>query len=187
MTEPTRYSPAAMNYGKAVIELADEQKTSPEAIAGELRDLRKLVESDEMFRMYLADPAIGHVQRWNVLKKVFGGRVTPIALHLLGVLNEKDRLGLLAEVSGAFDELLDQRLGRVEVDLIVAQKLTPDQLEDARKRIATALKREPVIHVYVDDKIIGGLVLRIQDQLIDASVRHQLEAMKDRLLAAGPK
>ena len=50
--------------------------------------------------------------------------------------------------------------------------------------MSQALKKDAVVHQYVDESIIGGLVLRVQDQLIDASVRHQLDAMKQRLLAA---
>ena len=60
-------------------------------------------------------------------------------------------------------------------------------LEQVRKRISQALKKDAIIHQYVDEKIIGGMVLRVDDKLIDASVKYQLEAMKRKMLAATPR
>ena len=77
-------------------------------------------------------------------------------------------------------------LGTVEVDLTVARRLMTDELERVRQRLATAMAASRA-HQYVDESIIGGMVLRVQDRLIDASVRYQLQAMKDRLIAAAPK
>ena len=107
--------------------------------------------------------------------------------NFLGLLNSKGRLGLLREIIDEYDDLLEAQLGNVEVDFTVAQKLTPEQLETARQRVSSAIGRNAVIHQYVDESIIGGLVLRVQDKLIDASVRQQLESMKRQLLAAATK
>jgi F-type H+-transporting ATPase subunit delta len=187
MKPTTHYSQSALNYAKAVLELAEESKLPLESVGQELSALREMVETNETFRLYLADPAISSVERGQVLKRVLSGKVSPVLLQVLGVLNDKGRLPLLREVANAYDELLDEKLGKVEVDMTVAQKLSPDQLEQARKRIGEALKRDAVVHAYVDENIIGGMVLRVGDQLIDASVKYQLQAMKEKLLAARAK
>jgi F-type H+-transporting ATPase subunit delta len=87
----------------------------------------------------------------------------------------------------AFNDLLEEQLGNVEVDVTVAQRLDAGQLEQVRQRVSQALGRAAVVHQYVDESIIGGLVLRVQDKLIDASVRFQLDQMRRRLLQAVPK
>ena len=186
MHEPTHYSQAALSYARALMQLADEQKLPVEQIGEDLSGLRELVDSDQTFRLYLADPGISAAERWQVLKRVFDGKLSPIVLRVLGVLNDKGRLRLLREVTEAYGELLDERLGKVEVDLIVAQRLAPEQLAEARQRVSAALGREAVVHTYVDENIIGGIVLRVGDKLIDASVRHQLQALRERLLARAP-
>src|SRR5256885_2233129 len=61
-----------------------------------------------------------------------------------------------------------------------------DEKQQARA-ISQALKKDAIVHQYVDEKIIGGMVLRVDDKLIDASVKSQLEAMKRQLLAATPR
>ena len=57
----------------------------------------------------------------------------------------------------------------------------------AMQHALTALGKDAVVHQYVDEAIIGGLVIRVGDKLIDASVRNQLSAMRQQLLAAAPK
>jgi F-type H+-transporting ATPase subunit delta len=73
------------------------------------------------------------------------------------------------------------------VDVTVAQRLTSEQFEEVRRRVGQTLKREVVLHQYVDESIIGGMVLRIQDRLLDASVRAQLQALRRKLLSAKHK
>src|SRR5207302_9578296 len=101
--------------------------------------------------------------------------------------NQKNRLGSLGAIIDAYKDLLEDKLGRVEVDLTVALPLADDQLAQAQQRISAALKKEAVVHTYVDESIIGGVVVRVDDKLIDASVRHQLQAMKQRMLEKMPK
>jgi F-type H+-transporting ATPase subunit delta len=184
MTESTHYSQAALSYAKALLELAEEQKLSLESIGQEMSSLHEVIDGDDSFRLFLADPSVSHERRWNTLKGVLEPRVSKVILHLLGVMNDKGRLGLLREVADAYGDLLDQKLGKVEVDVTVAAKLSPEQAEEVRQRVSTALVRQAVIHLYVDESIIGGMVLRVGDQLIDASVRNQLQSLKERLLSA---
>src|SRR4051794_17639946 len=102
MTEPTHYSQAALSYARALLELAEEQKLQLESVGQEMDGLREIVENDETFRMYLADPSISPETRWALLKRVLNSRLSTVVLHVLGVLNEKGRLSLLREVTLAY-------------------------------------------------------------------------------------
>jgi F-type H+-transporting ATPase subunit delta len=185
MHKDNHQSPLATSYAKALLELANESKQT-EAIGEELRDLRQILDTNPLFAQILADPAIGRDERWQLISRVFQGRASQLMLNFLGVVNEKGRLALVPAIAGAYDDLLDEQYGKVEVDVTVAERLGQDQLETVRQKISAALKRDAVVHQYVDPSIIGGLILRVQDQLIDGSVRAQLTAMRRRLLAASP-
>jgi F-type H+-transporting ATPase subunit delta len=187
MAHTTHFSPTAFNYARALLELANEGQRQAEPIAEELRDIRQVIDANPNFALYLADPAISQSDRGAAMQRIFGGRISKLVLDFLGVLNEKDRLNLFGEIVGAYLELLEQQLSKVEVDVTVAQRLDDQQLEQVRQRVSQALKRDAVVHQYVDDSIIGGMLLRVQDQLIDASVRYQLQSIKDRMLASALK
>jgi F-type H+-transporting ATPase subunit delta len=174
-----------MSYAEALLELANEEKKAVE-IGQELRDIRQIVDTLPAFAQILADPAISTGEREKLIRDALDGRASKLLVNFLLLCNEKGRLSLLSAIAGAYDELLDQQQGKVEVDVTVARKLSAEQLTNVGKKVGAALKRDAVVHQYVDPEIIGGLILRFQDQLIDGSVRAQLVAMRQKLLSAKP-
>jgi F-type H+-transporting ATPase subunit delta len=186
MAKADHNSPIAVRYAKALLQLGNERQTA-EQIRADLVALRELIDKNPTFAAILSDPAVSEATRAALIERTFKGRANPMVVNFLGLMNNKGRLGLLREVTEAYDDLLEEQLGNVEVDVTVAQRLSPEQLEQVRQRVGKAIGRNAVIHQYVDESIIGGLVLRVQDKLIDASVRYQLETMRRQLLAAAPK
>jgi len=186
MKAQEHYSQVAVAWAQALLELANERKQAEE-IGRELSQIGELVQQDEQMRVFLANPAVGEIERGDVIKRTFGGRIDPMLVNFMLLLNTKRRLAILSEIAAAYDDLIEEQLGKIEVDVIVAQKLSAEQLEEVRQRVGAALKKDAVVHQYVDDSIIGGLVIRVQDQVIDASVKAQLTAMKRQLLTARTK
>jgi F-type H+-transporting ATPase subunit delta len=190
MQDETFHSPVVITYAEALLELAAGQSDSPagpETIGQELAALRKITLADPLVMPLLVDPAIGHEERHNLLNRVFSGRLSTLLMNFLYVLCDKGRLNLLPSIAGGYQELLDKRLGKVEVDVTVAHRLDDASLETVRQSVGAALKRDVVIHQYVDEKILGGMILRVQDKLIDGSVRTQLASMREKILASRPK
>lgn len=179
-------NPTAVAYARSLLELANERNQADE-IGQEMAGIREIVEQQPTFAAFLADPGIAGSERTATLEKVFKGRASPLVWNFLGVVNNHGRMRMLGAIAQAFGDLLDEQRGNVEVDVTVAQKLTADQLEQVRQRVSAALGKNAIVHQYVDENIIGGLVLRVEDRLIDASVKYQLEAMRERLLAARKK
>lgn len=186
MREVTHYSTTAFAYAESLLSVANDQKQA-EAIDAELEALVGIIEQDALFKQFLSDPAIGLEQKNGLLQRVFKSRVSPLLWNFLHVLSQRDALPLFTEIAGAYGQLLEKQLGKVEVDVTVAQKLSNEELENVRQRISSALKRDAVVHQYVDDSIIAGLVLRVGDTMIDASVKSQLQTLRHQLLAAGVK
>ena len=185
-SEQQHPSPSAVAYAQSVLELANEQK-QPEPIGQELASLRQLLDENPQVREVFTNPAVSAEDRQGLIEKAFRGNISPLLYNTIGVLNTHDRLGLLSQIAQAYSDLLDEQLGKIEVDLTVALKLDNDQLEAARKQISQTLGRDAVVHQYVDERIIGGSIIRVGDKLIDASVRYQLAAMKKQLLESAPK
>ena len=186
MAKTTHNSPLALAYAQALLELA-QQSNQVEPIGQELAQLREVVEQNKTFGLFLADPGISEAEHGETLKRIFGGKLNPLLMNFIGVLNQKGRLKSIVQISAAYDDLLDELLGKIEVDVTVAQRLTDAQLDEVRRKVSDALKKEAVVHQYVDDRIIGGLVLRVEDRLIDGSVKAQLDAMRRQLLTVKTK
>jgi F-type H+-transporting ATPase subunit delta len=186
MASQTHNSATAVTYARSLLELAQE-KNQADSIGKDLAGIAEVLQTNATFDAFLRDPGISVAERTRVIDTVLKPSIDPLLANFLGVLNARNRMGILGEIASAYDDLLDEASGKIEVDVTTAQQLSPEELEEVRQKVSTALKKDAVIHQYVDESIIGGLVLRVQDKLIDASVRSQLQTMKRQLLAARPR
>lgn len=175
----------ASQYARALLDLANERQQAT-AVAEEMRGIKEILDATPSFASFLRDPGISEQEREQTLQRIFADRVSPLVYNTMRVMNAKGRLGLLAQLAEQYQEMLDEQMGKIEVDVTVAQRLDPETMELVRQRVSSALKKDAIVHQYVDESIIGGLVLRVEDKLIDGSVRAQLDAMKRRLMQAAP-
>jgi F-type H+-transporting ATPase subunit delta len=184
---PTQIDALAGVYARSLFELAQKAGGQDKIteVLGELEQICELLRSDKSFREFFASPLMGQEARGQSIRGIFGNRVTDLTLRFLLVLNDKNRLGHLEQIFAAYDRLIQEAFGRVEVDVYTAAPLGSQQMEMLRDRIRQAISREPVLHPYTEPSMLGGLKLRIGDQLIDGSVAGKLRRMKRDLLSSG--
>ncbi len=173
-------------YATAAFELADNDPSiSPEDLLGEIEDILEIARADKNFSEFLASRLIDSNKRDNALQSMLGGKVSPLTLNFLRQLNRKDRLGHIIAITGALDELVQARYGRVEVDVFSATPMAPDALDRIKHKLSESLGKEVILHPYTDSAMLGGIKIRIGDRLIDASVRAELARMRESLLKKG--
>jgi F-type H+-transporting ATPase subunit delta len=174
----------SMVYARSLFELA-ESAGGPQQVqqaAAELEQIAELARGDRAFREFLTSPLIDKSRRAASLERIFRGRVSDLMLRFLQVLNQKRRLGRFESVAEAMDHLMHEAFGRVEIDLFTAARLGAAQREQITLRIREALGREPVVHAYIEPAMIGGVKLRVGDQLIDGSIASRLKAIQTSLV-----
>ncbi len=169
-------------YAEALLNEAQKQGQEQEI----LEELRALI--NEVFRNhpeleeFLIHGAIGRENKEQVIQSSFGGRASELLVNLLLVLNEHDRLALLRECAFQYSELLDERRGRVRVQVRSAVALTAEQEQRLRGELQQAFRVEPVLEPEVDPELLGGLVVRVGDWVYDASVRTRLENLRNEII-----
>ena len=180
----TQTDAVARLYASSLYELADNAggPDKVQEVGDELEQVCELARSDSSFREFLASPVIENDARSEAIQKMFGERVTDLTLRFMLVLNAKGRLGHFETVTAAYDELVQEAHGKVEVDVWTASPLGSDQLDMLKGRVKDALGREPIFHQYTDESMIGGMRMRVGDQLIDGSVSTRLRRLRESLL-----
>ena len=173
----------AQVYARSLYELADQAGGREKIleVGQELEQICELARENHAFREFLASPIIERQRRSAAVGRVFRNAVTDLTLRFLLVLNAKDRLGHLAVIGEAYDQLVHATFGRIEVDVYTAGALDAAQLEAVKTRLGKALGKEAVLYPYVDPSMIGGIKLRVGDQLIDGSVATRLRRMRQTL------
>lgn len=177
------FSPSARAYAVALLELASESN-SAEAIGAELNAIGQVLKDNPTVGLYLADPNVSEDERARTLKTAFTGRVPALLSNFIGVVNSKGKAPLLGEIAAAYAALLDEKLGKIEVDVTTAKPLDAAGVEEVRQLVNKALNKNAIIHATVDESLIGGLVLKVGDQMIDGSVKTQLQTLQRKLLTA---
>jgi F-type H+-transporting ATPase subunit delta len=175
-------------YAKSLFELAESEggQARLESLNGELDELVELTRANADLSEFLSSRIIGVEERARSLNAIFGGgKVSDLLLRFLQVLNRKERLNRLLSVIAAYDQMVQERFGRVEINVFTRMPLADDQKASLAARLHSALGREPVLYAYTDPSMIGGIRMQVGDRLIDASIRTQLRAMKDLMTGEG--
>jgi F-type H+-transporting ATPase subunit delta len=175
-------------YAKSLLEVCDKQggNAVAEACAAELAQLAEMIRADRRFGEFLKTPIIGEAARRASIERIVQGKVSDLVFRFVMVLANHGRAGRIADVADAFDALMQERLGRVEVDMFTVDgKAGDDVIATVKARVKEAFSKDAVLHQYADPSMIGGVKLRIGDQLIDGSVATQLRNMRETVSSRG--
>ncbi len=183
-TSERRTDQVSRAYAQALFEMAEEKGVLDE-VADEMDQVGDLLRSQPALWHLMESPALTVGERADSLKRLFEGQLTDVLYRFLQVLNHKHRLDALKGITQAFSDLVANRRGLVEVDAFVPERLSTSEAEQVSQRIGQILKRQVVLHQYVDESLIGGIKLRVGDRLIDGSVATQLRRLREQLERTG--
>jgi F-type H+-transporting ATPase subunit delta len=176
-----QYSPIERTYAEALLGAARRLGIVQRAME-EARVLLKVVKQNPRLLLFLESPHISAQEKQELLDRVFKGRLSPLMVNLLHVLAARRRTTYLDETLELFQELVEQSEGLWRVQVTTAHELN---FQD-KVRLKTALekftKRQLKIEYNIDPRLIGGLVCRLRDFQIDASLRNALNGIRYRLL-----
>ncbi len=169
-------------YAQAAFKLALENNAS-EAWKEALGDLAGLA-ANEQLMMFLESPRLPSEAKKSILQKGLG-KVNPLAFNLALLLVQKGALRLSGNILAQFNQLLDDHLGVERAKVISAVPLDEASKEAISGGLGQLLDRKVAVETEVDSSIIGGLVARVGDMLIDGSIRQRLNTLKKQLVDAG--
>ena len=176
----------ARNYADTLLALA--QRNGGTATAQEFlvaaEGLAALLESEPRIRAFLSTPAISVEAKKNALRGALAGRVPELFLRFVLLVVDKRRDGLLREIARAYRDRVDEMMGRVRVDVQISHAPDAELQEEIRASLASRLGREVIPTFIVDPELLGGMVLRVGDQILDGSVRSQAAGLRRRLMEA---
>ena len=165
----------ARRYAEAAFEIA-ERDDSMEAWTTALGIADERLTGEEAMRL-LSNPSIAATARTDVLERILGDDVTGAPRNLLALMVQRGRFEQLPAVIREFGRLYRQREGIVEATVTSASALDATELEVLQARLETLTGARIELAQAVDPAILGGVVVRVGDQLIDGSVRGRLERL----------
>jgi F-type H+-transporting ATPase subunit delta len=160
-------------YGNAMFQLAQETG-QVERTQDELIVVAEVLRGQSDFVKLLMSDTLRSDEKRAIIQRVFGDRVSPLSLHFLYVLSRRNRMGFLAGIADFYEVLADGLKNCQRVEVTLAKSLPGEQLEQLRLKIKDAIQAEVKLKVNIDPGILGGMVLRQGDIMIDNSARTVL-------------
>ncbi len=175
-------STGARAYAEALLNLA-ERDGKADAVLDELEAVQsEILDHYPTLAEQLRSPSVQAAEKDRLLVTILSGRADEMTVKFLRLLNRNGRLELLGPILRQGRTLRDRRLNRRAVLVQSAVELDDVQRHQLIERLRTQLGAEPVVRYEVDPTLLGGLVVRLGDQVYDASLRAQLKRMRRRLI-----
>ncbi len=153
------------------VELFSEELAQAAAVFEDYPDYLKL----------LTTPSIPLPEKQETLKKVFGGKAHDYVLNFLLLLTEKRRIGLISEICKAYRDQYYFEEGIAEVIAVTASPMGKELQDKLRKKMCDVTGKKVILKNEVDPKLIGGIVVRIENRQVDTSVKTRLAEIAQQM------
>ncbi len=177
MREPT----IARNYAQALFAAA-EPGDQTERFAAALEALVGAVEADERVRQALDSPRVPKATKMAIVERALAGWAPSRFVRFVVAVVRRGRQGLLGAISREYQLLTDVKFNRVHAGVTLARPADAEFREAIRRRLAAALGKDVVPHFHENPALLGGVLLRVGDRVMDGSLRRKLKQLRRQML-----
>ena len=149
----------------------------------ELFTVARAIEGNDALRDALGDPHLPAERRQQIIEELLGSRSSDVTLALASMVVAAGRGRELPDIVDALLELSGAQVGRQVAEVRSAIDLTEDQQQRLAASLKTATGSDVDVRVVVDPTVVGGLEVRVGDQVIDGTVRRRLSQLRESLSA----
>ncbi len=173
-------SGVAKRYAVALFNAAVGQDIADQ-VQDDLSSFTTLLETNPSFRGYLESPQILTEHKKQLVVDALGDRTAGLFIKFLLLLIDKKRLQHTEEIADAYRQLFEQLQGVLEAKIITAVELDAELEQKTLEKLEKETGKTIRLKKTVDPDIIGGMIVVVDDDIIDGSIRHKLDKMKKSL------
>jgi F-type H+-transporting ATPase subunit delta len=171
----------ARNYAETLLALARKAEDL-EGWGRLIAEVSAAIEGDVRLRRFLEAPQIAAEQKIEILSKAFADRLPRLMVRFLQALVRNRRQNLIPEIAIEYQNLVDEASGRLHAQVTLAREPQAEDRESLARQLSKTFGRTVVPHVVVNPAILGGVVVRVGDRVMDGSVRKRLATLRAKLV-----
>lgn len=168
-------------YTKALFQTAEEEKKSS-VVYNDIIALEGIIKESPEFAEFLISPVLKESEKEKIIIQLFKESLDPLSLNFISLLIKNKREQHLPSICRCYQNLHKEKSGIQEGSILTAIPLEKKYKEEINQLIRRKFNVDIDLEEKVDPSIIGGFVLRIEDQQIDASISSQLKKIKTQLI-----
>lgn len=171
----------ADRYAEALFELAKENDLV-DRMDQELTLMTQTIAENSDLRVLFAHPLVAREDKKSLAVKIFGPHLNQLTLNFVQLLFDKNRGHIIELIQARFHHLASRMAKRLTVQLTTAVPIAPEEIEHFRSRLEQEWDRKLEIEHQVDAGILGGARMKVEDQVIDGSIRGALDRLRDDMI-----
>lgn len=174
------------NYAETLLVLAgrNDGGSAREEWGTLIESLGAAMREDQKLRTFLESPKISAGQKIDVLGKALGKRVPRAFLRFVETVVVKRRQMLIPAIAAEYRALIDAAEDRVHVSVTVAREPAAGEREALTKQLSRLFGKRVVPHLTLNPAILGGVIVKVGDTVMDGSVRRRLATLRSRMIAS---
>jgi len=170
---------SAIRYAKALLEMAVEKK-AVDAILSDMQQITQMAESSRDFIIFLSSPVINEDKKITILNKLLKN-TQPLTSAFISLITKNGRAPILHFIASGFISLVEQHRGIVSGTITSAFALDEQSRKKILSKLAATIPGELQLTEKINPALIGGFIITIGDNQIDASVSQQLKNLRQEL------
>jgi F-type H+-transporting ATPase subunit delta len=171
----------ARNYGEALF-LVAERHDAAEEYAGILTALAAVMETDETVRVAFESPRVPKATKQQILSTALADIAPAPFVRFLDAVVKRGRQALFPAIAEQFAGLVDDKMNRVHVGVTLAREPNDELRQVIQERLSAVLAKEAVPTYREDPEILGGMIVRVGDRIMDGSLRRRMVSLRQRML-----
>jgi F-type H+-transporting ATPase subunit delta len=168
-------------YARALLDITEESAIT-DKILQDLDMIKRMINSSKELDNLIHSPVIADWKKKNIFKELLENNTSPITLTFIELLIDKGREDLIEAIIAKFHEINDLKQNRVNIEVTSATELT----EAIKSKVVTKLTEttsKTIIPTYITDPTVkGGISIRVNDWVYDATLKTQLRLLKENLI-----
>lgn len=169
-------------YAKALMQFAKE-KNALEQVSEDMLFLENTLLSSKDLKTVLKSPVINPKKKSAILTDIFGKTSDVVSMEFMLFVINKNRANILYDIAKIYNEIRNTKLNRVNADIASSIDLNDEQKNELLKQLTSFSKKEIIPNFKIDESLIGGFTIKMNDTVIDASVKQQLIKLRKNLVS----
>jgi len=170
----------ARRYAEAFFSIAQEAGKIDE-YQSELEKVIQTVTEVEGMNEYLAHLLVPAKEKKDLIQKVFAEQLSPMTMNFILMLVDKRRESYLEVIYREFVEMADESRNIKKAELFAAREVPADELAELEQKLSSSTGKNVTLKMTVDPSLLGGVKIRMGDQIVDGTVAKKLQMLKDNL------
>ena len=173
--------PLVRGYAEALFQVARAEE-SIDRVEEELTRMKDSLESNAEVKEFMNNLQISPEGKKSALSQIFGEKISPIVLNWINMVIDQGRQRKLSNILEAFFGLAQETREKETAEVISSAPLSEDHVQRLEKELSRPSKKHVFLKPMVDESILGGVIVKMENKIIDGSVKHRLEKIKQEMV-----